>query len=40
VLTGGEMPIAWRSLALTTFTTLKIVEALKNGKPEIIKFEI
>ena len=30
---GGALPIAWRSLALTTLTTLRIEEALRTGAP-------
>ncbi len=39
---GDEMPIAWRSLVLTTLTTFRIEEALGSGKPRKIdlKFEI
>ncbi|MEP7337869.1 MAG: bi-domain-containing oxidoreductase [Acidobacteriota bacterium] len=39
---GGEMPIGWRSLALTTLATLRIEESLRSGKPEAInlRFEI
>ncbi len=33
VKTGGEMPIAWRSLVLTTLTTLRIVDSLGSGRP-------
>jgi polar amino acid transport system substrate-binding protein len=32
--TGGEMPIAWRSLMMTTLATLRIVDALKSGQPQ------
>jgi predicted dehydrogenase/threonine dehydrogenase-like Zn-dependent dehydrogenase len=41
-LTGGEMPISWRSQVLTTLTTLRIVDALGSGRPETVdlKFEI
>jgi predicted dehydrogenase/threonine dehydrogenase-like Zn-dependent dehydrogenase len=40
--TGGEMPISWRSLLLTTLTTLRIEDALRHGGPEAVKpeFEI
>lgn len=31
---GTAMPIAWRSLYLTTLTTLKIEAALRSGQPE------
>ncbi|MBK9313528.1 MAG: bi-domain-containing oxidoreductase [Acidobacteria bacterium] len=37
VKSGGEMPIAWRSLLLTTLTTLRIEDSLANGKPEKIQ---
>ena len=42
VLNDNEMPIGWRSLMLTTLTTLKVVEALKSGRPEKVdlRFEI
>jgi polar amino acid transport system substrate-binding protein len=36
VRTGGEMPIAWRSIVLTTLTTLRIVDALNSGRPESV----
>jgi predicted dehydrogenase/threonine dehydrogenase-like Zn-dependent dehydrogenase len=35
-LTGGEMPISWRSQVLTTLTTLRIVDALGSGRPEAV----
>jgi polar amino acid transport system substrate-binding protein len=39
---GSEMPIACRSLLLTTLATLRIEDSLRSGKPEIVnlKFEI
>ncbi len=41
---GGEMPIAWRSLVMTTLATLRIEDALRSGKPEAViqdlRFEI
>ncbi len=37
VKSGGEMPIAWRSLLLTTLTTMRIEDSLANGKPEKIQ---
>lgn len=37
VQTGSAMPIAWRSLYLTTLTTLKIEAALRSGQPEQIR---
>lgn len=41
---GGEMPIAWRSLVMTTLVTLRIEDALRSGKPEALirdlRFEI
>lgn len=37
VKSGGEMPIAWRSLFLTTLTTLRIEDSLASGKPEKIR---
>ncbi len=39
---GGEMPIAWRSIVLTTLATLLIEAALRSGKPEGVnlRFEI
>jgi predicted dehydrogenase/threonine dehydrogenase-like Zn-dependent dehydrogenase len=39
VQTGGEMPISWRSLLLTTLTTLRIEDALRHGGPEAVKLE-
>ncbi len=41
-LTGGDLPISWRSQVLTTVTTLRIVDALGSGRPETVdlKFEI
>jgi predicted dehydrogenase/threonine dehydrogenase-like Zn-dependent dehydrogenase len=33
---GDQMPIAWRSLVLTTLTTFRIEEALGSGKPRKI----
>ncbi|MFN8003191.1 MAG: Gfo/Idh/MocA family oxidoreductase [Acidobacteriota bacterium] len=33
---GNEMPIAWRSLLLTTLTTLRINDALSTGQPQAI----
>lgn len=35
---GNEMPIAWRSLALTTLVTLRIEDSLRSGKPESVSF--
>jgi predicted dehydrogenase/threonine dehydrogenase-like Zn-dependent dehydrogenase len=35
-LTGGEMPISWRSQLLTTLATLRIVDALGSGRPETV----
>jgi len=39
---GGEMPIGWRSLVLTTLATLRIVDALGSGQAQEIdvNFEI
>jgi polar amino acid transport system substrate-binding protein len=37
VRNGGEMPIDWRSLVMTTMATLRIEDALRSGKPEFIK---
>ncbi len=34
---GGEMPISWRSLVMTTLATLRMVEALGSGKPQLVK---
>ena len=34
---GGEMPIAWRSLALTTLATLRLVESLGSGRPQPVQ---
>jgi predicted dehydrogenase len=34
---GGEMPISWRSLVLTTAATLAIVDSLASGQPEPVK---
>jgi predicted dehydrogenase/threonine dehydrogenase-like Zn-dependent dehydrogenase len=41
-LSGGEMPISWRSQVLTTLATLRIVDALGSGRPEAVdvQFEI
>lgn len=33
---GAEMPISYRSLALTTLTTLQIEESLKTGQPQAV----
>jgi polar amino acid transport system substrate-binding protein len=33
---GGEMPIGWRSLALTTLACLRIEESLRSGRPEAL----
>jgi polar amino acid transport system substrate-binding protein len=38
--TGGEMPIAWRSLALTTLAALRIIGALGSGKPQSLKLQV
>ncbi|MBL8187039.1 MAG: hypothetical protein JNK38_03475, partial [Acidobacteria bacterium] len=35
---GSEMPIAWRSLLLTTLATLRIEDSLRSGKPETVSF--
>ncbi len=35
---GNEMPIAWRSLVLTTLATLRIEDSLRSGKPETVSF--
>ncbi len=35
---GGAMPISYRSLALTTLTTLGIEKALRTGKPIAVSF--
>jgi predicted dehydrogenase/threonine dehydrogenase-like Zn-dependent dehydrogenase len=42
IQSGGEMPISWPSLLLTTLTTLKIEDALRHGGPEPVQagFEI
>ncbi len=40
VKTGGETPIPWRSIVLTTLTTLRIVDALRSGKPEQVKLRL
>jgi polar amino acid transport system substrate-binding protein len=32
--TGGQAPIAWRSVVLTTVATLRIEDALRSGRPE------
>ncbi|MDQ3009400.1 MAG: bi-domain-containing oxidoreductase [Acidobacteriota bacterium] len=39
---GREMPIGWRSLALTTLACLRIEESLRSGRPEVVdlRFEI
>lgn len=39
---GGEMPVRFRSLALTTLTTLRIDDSLRHGGPEAVElgFEI
>jgi predicted dehydrogenase/threonine dehydrogenase-like Zn-dependent dehydrogenase len=39
-LTGGEMPISWRSQVLTTLTTLRIVDALGSGRPETVNLNM
>lgn len=39
VKTGGPMPIAWRSIVLTTLTSLRIVEALGSGEPEPVNLQ-
>src|SRR5262249_42593205 len=31
---NGEMPIAWRSILVTTLTSLRIEDALRSGKPK------
>lgn len=36
---GGEMPIDWRSLVLTTLATLRIEDSLRSGKPEAVNFK-
>lgn len=33
---GGEMPIAWGSIALTTVATLSIVNSISHGGPEAV----
>jgi len=33
---GGEMPIGWRSLALTTSACLRVEESLRSGRPEAV----
>jgi polar amino acid transport system substrate-binding protein len=40
--TGGQAPIAWRSVVLTTLATLRIEDALRSGRPEEVnlRFEI
>ncbi|MGH9835118.1 MAG: Gfo/Idh/MocA family protein, partial [Blastocatellia bacterium] len=40
--TGGQTPIAWRSVVLTTLATLRIEDALRSGKLEKVnlRFEI
>lgn len=35
--TEGEMPIAWRSLVLTTEATLAIVDSLRSGRAEAVR---
>lgn len=35
---GSEMPIAWRSLVLTTLATLRIEDSLRSGNPESVSF--
>ena len=37
---GGEMPITWRSLALTTLATLRIADALGSGVPQSLKVQV
>lgn len=34
---GDEMPIAWRSLLITTLATLRIEDTVRNGKPEAVE---
>jgi polar amino acid transport system substrate-binding protein len=36
VRSGTPMPIAWRSILLTTVTTLRIVDAVASGQPEAV----
>jgi predicted dehydrogenase/threonine dehydrogenase-like Zn-dependent dehydrogenase len=36
VQAGGEMPISWPSLLVTTLTTLRIEDALRHGGPEAV----
>ncbi len=38
--TGGEMPIPWRSLVLSTLATLRILDALGSGKPEAVNLRV
>ena len=33
----NQMPISWQSLVLTTLATLKVVQSLSSGKPQIVK---
>lgn len=40
VRTGGEMPISWRSLTLTTLATLRVVDALGSGTPQSLKLQV
>jgi predicted dehydrogenase len=39
VRTGAPLPVEWRSLFLTTQTTLKIEAALRSGQPERLSNE-
>src|SRR5262249_1958034 len=34
---NGEMPIAWRSILLTTLTTFRLEDALRSGQPKEVK---
>jgi len=34
---GGEMPISWRSLVLTTLATLRMVDAVGSGQPKSLE---
>jgi predicted dehydrogenase/threonine dehydrogenase-like Zn-dependent dehydrogenase len=33
------MPISWRSLVLTTLATMKVVDSVSSGKPQIVEFQ-
>lgn len=40
VRTGGQAPIAWRSVVLTTLATLRVEDALRSGRPEEVNLRL